>query len=91
MTQLAQVAAGTTSAATAAPQLTPDDVRLLQLVADGLTAREIARKVGCTAHAVADRTSRLYTRMGVRNAPHAVAVAIRAGLLPASDRKGSPL
>lgn len=71
------------------PELSADEVRLLQLIADGLTRRQVGRIVGCSEQAAARRLERIYRRLGVNNAPHAVAYTIRAGLLPAPDRKAS--
>lgn len=67
--------------APAKPELTADDVRLLQLLADGLAHKEISRRIGCEERTTRKRAARLYARLGVRNAPHAVAYTIRAGLL----------
>lgn len=67
------------------PQLDPTDRQLLAQVADGHTHDAIARRLGKGRSAVTMRLARLYKRLGARNAAHAVAIAYRAGLLPAPD------
>lgn len=65
--------------------LTADQRYLLGLVADGHTHQQIARKLDIPVSRVHDRLPVIYRRLGAHNAPHAVAIAIRAGLLPAPD------
>ncbi|MEU4781068.1 LuxR C-terminal-related transcriptional regulator [Micromonospora sp. NPDC023633] len=67
--------------------LTPEDVQVLQMVADGLTQQQIGKRIGATHAATSRRLQRLYARLGATNAPHAVAITIRAGLLPAPNQK----
>lgn len=64
------------------PTLTTDQVALLAQVADGRTHAAIGRDQGVTRSTVEHRLSVLYRQLGAHNAPHAVAIAIRAGLLP---------
>lgn len=84
-TQLAPVAADTTSAATRRRRLTVEQRHLLWLLAEGHTHASIGRKVGASKQAVRMRLSRTYRQLGALNAAHAVAIAIRAGLLPAPN------
>ncbi|MEV4197057.1 LuxR C-terminal-related transcriptional regulator [Micromonospora globbae] len=62
--------------------LRPQDVRVLQMLADGLTAQQVAHRLGIGVVATRARLCRLYARIGANNATHAVAIAIRAGQLP---------
>ncbi|MEU5965933.1 LuxR C-terminal-related transcriptional regulator [Micromonospora parva] len=64
------------------PVLTDEQLALLTQVADGRTNLAIARRVGLSRSSVENRLSALYRQIGARNAPHAVAIAIRSGLLP---------
>ncbi|MFI7072086.1 response regulator transcription factor [Micromonospora sediminicola] len=87
-TQLTQVAADTTSAATRPYRTwTPAaEHYLLALIAEGHTAAQIARRLGTSLRAVAAQKERIFRRIGAVNAPHAVAIAIRTRLIPATDR-----
>ena len=87
-TQLAPVAADTTSAATRRYRTwtTTADRLLIALVAEGKTRRQISRHFGVSEMAVVRRSQRVYRRLGAINAPHAVLIAVRAGLIPATDR-----
>ncbi|MEV4384373.1 LuxR C-terminal-related transcriptional regulator [Micromonospora sp. NPDC049580] len=71
-----------TAATVARPALTTEQVALLAEIAEGRTHAAIGRDRGITRSTVEHRLSVLYQRIGARNAPHAVAIAIRAGLLP---------
>ena len=70
---------------TGTPELTVEQRYLLALVAEGHTHAAIGRRIGISKHAAAMRLARTYRQIGAQNAPHAVAIAIRAGLLPAPN------
>lgn len=70
---------------TGTPELTVVQRYLLALLADGHTHAYIGRRIGKSKSATQNQLSRLYRQIGARNAPHAVAIAIRAGLLPAPN------
>lgn len=72
-----------TAPALTRPALTAEQLLLLAQIADGRTHAAIGRLQGLTRSTVEHRLHVLYGRIGARNAPHAVAIAIRAGLLPA--------
>ncbi|MET7949255.1 helix-turn-helix transcriptional regulator [Micromonospora sp. NPDC005324] len=63
------------------PAVSEYDAQILALVATGRTTRQIGLELGRTTAGIQSHLSKLYRRMGVRNAPHAVAAAIRAGIL----------
>lgn len=65
--------------------LTPEQRVLLGMVADGHTHATIARRFGLSTSSIHNRLAAIYRRLGARNACHAVAIAIRAGLLPAPN------
>ena len=87
-TQLAPVAADTTSAATRRNRAwtTTADRYLLALIADGHTHQQIARRLNAKPKTVARQLTRIYRRLDAANGPQAVAIAIRTGLIPATDR-----
>ncbi|MCW3064095.1 MAG: two component transcriptional regulator, LuxR family [Solirubrobacterales bacterium] len=61
--------------------LTPRQLRMLDLVAEGLTAREIAARLGLSPSAVKADLARAYERLGVSERAAAVAAAMRRGLI----------
>lgn len=67
----------------AAPRrkVTPRELEVLELVADGHSTREIARRLWVTEETVKTHIRRLHDRLGARTRAHAVAIAFRAGIL----------
>ena len=66
---------------THAPPLTVIDAQRLSLLAEGLTLQEVADRT-CYGHdAIKSAFKRTYRALGARNAAHAVALALRAGLI----------
>jgi DNA-binding CsgD family transcriptional regulator len=63
--------------------LTPRELAVLGLLADGLTAAAIGRKLLITERTVHKHLERLYTKLGVSDRLAAVLRAQRLGLLPA--------
>lgn len=63
------------------PLLTARQLAVLRLTANGHTIRSAARVLGKSEHAVADLMHRVHERLGVRSSAHAVAVALRLGLI----------
>ena len=57
------------------------DRKLLELAAEGLSDKEIATVLCYSVDTIKWEMKNLYRRLGVRNRTHAVAVAIRDGLL----------
>lgn len=68
----------------APPKLTPRERQVLALVAAGHTGREIAAALGISAKTVENHKQRAFAKLGVQNQAHAVAVAMRIGLLDAT-------
>lgn len=54
---------------------------MVRLLADGLDAGQIARKLDISERGVKNVLEVLLRRLGLRNRPHAVAAAMRSGLL----------
>ncbi|MGM1058487.1 helix-turn-helix transcriptional regulator [Saccharothrix sp. Mg75] len=63
------------------PALTDRQVVVLHLMADGLDNATIAHSLSCSAHTVKNVIYELMTRLNARNRAHAVAAAVRSGLI----------
>ena len=68
--------------------LTPHQVRLLQLLADGHTQTAIARQLDKSPHTVKGQMQTLFEALGVHSATHAVALAYRRGILAVDGGTG---
>lgn len=68
-----------------AASLTARQVEVLRLVGAGLTTREISEHLQISPKTVENHKQRIFERLGVRNQAHAVAVAMRAGLVSHID------
>jgi DNA-binding CsgD family transcriptional regulator len=69
------------SAPAAAGPLTPRESELLQLLADGLTNKEIARRLSIPEETTNTRVRRLLAKLQARTRAHAVALGLRRHLL----------
>jgi len=63
------------------PVLSPRELQVLQLVSDGRTAREISDVLAISAKTVENHKQRVFHKLAVQNQAHAVAIAMRRGLL----------
>ncbi len=63
--------------------LTPREVEVLTVAAEGLTAREIARRLDVAERTVTTHLNNIYRKLGATGRMVAVTVAARAGLIPA--------
>ena len=72
-----------TSLRTAAPTstLTPREIDIVRLIAEGHLTREIGAELGITAKTVENHKQRIFRKLDVQNQAHAVSIAIRRGLL----------
>lgn len=61
-------------------------LEILALVAQGRTKDQIAKHLYINKSTVSDNLGRTYRALGARSGPHAIALAIRAGLLPGTYR-----
>ena len=61
--------------------LTPPERAVLQLLADGRPNHEIADRLSVGEHEVDAHLTRLFEKMGASSRHHAIAVALRRGLL----------
>jgi LuxR family transcriptional regulator len=62
-------------------RLTRREAEVLGLVADGLSTPELARTLEISPHSVESHVRKAMERLGAANRAHAVALALRSGLL----------
>jgi DNA-binding NarL/FixJ family response regulator len=56
-------------------------VEVLRLLAEGCDTAEIARRLAYSEPTIKNVIQRLFEHLRARNRPHAVAVALRAGII----------
>lgn len=61
--------------------LTPRELDVLRLVGAGMTTREVSVELGISPKTVENHKQRIFSKLGVQNQAHAVAVAMRSGML----------
>ena len=61
--------------------MTPRELDVLCHVGAGWTSREISGRLAITHKTVENHKQRIFGKLGVQNQAHAVAVAIRGGLI----------
>lgn len=61
--------------------LTPREMEVLRLVADGLPNKEIARRLGVSEHTVKFHLNALMGKLGAQSRTEAVVTATRQGLI----------
>jgi DNA-binding NarL/FixJ family response regulator len=61
--------------------LTPAEIQVLQAAADGLTTARTATKLHLAVDTVKDHRARILNALGARSTTHAVAIAMRKGLI----------
>jgi DNA-binding NarL/FixJ family response regulator len=69
----------------AAEPLTPRQREVLQLIAEGLSTKEIAKWLGISAKTVDAHRSQLMKRLGIHDVAHLVRYAIRNHLIEADE------
>ena len=62
--------------------LTPRELEILGLIADGLSTREIAEKAFVSENTVKTHSSRLFDKLGAKRRTQAVQIGKSAGLIP---------
>ena len=68
--------------------LTPAEMAMLRLLARGLNNKEISEELKISDHTVATRLESILSRLGARNRTHAVAIALRRGILDLGEING---
>ncbi len=61
--------------------LTQRELQVLALIGKGLTTAQIATRIGISPKTVENRRQSLFSKLGVQNQSHTIAVAIRTGVL----------
>jgi DNA-binding NarL/FixJ family response regulator len=61
--------------------LTKRQCQIVQLIADGQSTAHIARRLGLSTETVRTHTKSVLARLGARDRAHAVAIALRGGLI----------
>lgn len=61
--------------------LTPRELEVLDLVADGLSNKEIARRLGISEHTVKFHVNTIMSKLGARSRTEAAVIAARLGLI----------
>jgi DNA-binding CsgD family transcriptional regulator len=62
--------------------ITPRELEILQLIAAGLSNREIAERLNVSENTVKTHSTRLFSKLDARRRTQAVQIAKEAGLLP---------
>ena len=62
-------------------RLTPREFQILALIGGGFTTAQMAARLGISAKTIESRRQTLFSKLGVQNQSHAIAVAMRSGLL----------
>ena len=62
-------------------RLTPREREVFHLIAEGMTTKEIARRLGISAKTAENHRARVLDKLGVRNTAELVRYALRRGLL----------
>jgi DNA-binding NarL/FixJ family response regulator len=79
------------AAARTASRLTPRELEVLELLADGRSPQEISAGLFISAKTVSTHIEHIFSKLGVSSRAQAVAVAYRDGLVaPASELSSSP-
>lgn len=68
-------------------KLTAHELEVLELIASGFTHDEIAERLCLSRQAVNGASKRARLRLGALSAPHAVLLAVRAGILDGRPKK----
>ena len=63
--------------------LTPEELRILRLLAQGLANKEIATKISVSETTVKGRVASILSKLGAHDRPHAVMIGLRRGLIEA--------
>ncbi len=71
----------------AGPSLSPRETEVMQLLAEGLSAGQIGRRLFISESTIKTHIGKIYDKLGVANRAQAVMTAVRLGLLQSDDRK----
>lgn len=62
-------------------RLSPTQQQILAMTANGMTRPEIAEELGMGYETVKERMKQIYQRLGAKNGPHAVYLALKRGII----------
>ncbi len=65
--------------------ISPRELQVVQLIADGLTGKEIGQRLGIGESTVETHVEHVRTKLEARSRPHIVARAIAMGLIPSGS------
>lgn len=68
--------------------LSPRELQVLKLIAEGKTIGQIALRLGVSEPTVKEHASRIRSKLGARNAPQAVHLAYQCGVLKIGEWGG---
>jgi DNA-binding NarL/FixJ family response regulator len=63
--------------------LSPSEIRVLRLIAGGLSNKEIASKLGVTEEAVKGQVKNILSKLGANDRTHAAVIGLRNGIIDA--------
>jgi DNA-binding CsgD family transcriptional regulator len=63
--------------------LTSREIDVLHLIGDGRTTRQMSDRLGISQKTVENHKQRIFDKLGVQNQGHAIAIAMRRGLIDA--------
>lgn len=66
-------------------KLSPREIEVLRHVAEGMSAKETGRVLGITESTVKVHRKTVFRMIGAKNAPHAVSIGIRKGIIPTEE------
>ena len=65
----------------ASPVLTPRETEVLEFIGEGCTTWEVSKHLGISRKTVENHKQRIFAKLDVQNQAHAIAVAVRRGLI----------
>jgi DNA-binding CsgD family transcriptional regulator len=61
--------------------ITPRELEVARLIADGMSNRVIAERLGCAPQTVQHHLNHMYWKLGATGSAHMVAILFRKGIL----------
>ena len=68
--------------------LTPAEMDMLRLIARGHTTEEICEELKISGYTITSRITSIFSKLGAKNRAHAVAIALRRGIIDLEDVNG---
>jgi DNA-binding NarL/FixJ family response regulator len=67
-------------------RLTEREMAILRIIAEGSTCLEVALRLGISSKTVENHKQRIFRKLGVQNQSHAIAIALRTGVIDTIHR-----